>query len=66
MREMFIIVSVFLSVVIGGVITWSIGRDQGAYERQQLIVQECLENGVYLDRRILLECRVNEPVRKSV
>jgi hypothetical protein len=57
---------IFVSVLLFTTTAALVGHHYGGIEKQRVILQECKENGVYLDRRILLECRVNEPARKSV
>lgn len=40
------------------------GVGYGQHTQQSTIVEECKKEGVYLDRRLLIQCRVNEPMEQ--
>ncbi len=62
----FEIVIVIVTIAVCSITTFFLGQFHGAHQRQQLIVNECKESNLYLDRRLALECRANEVSRKSV
>jgi hypothetical protein len=59
-------VVVITTFVVCSIASFFVGHFLGGIQRQQLIVNECKESNLYLDRRLALECRANEVSRKSV
>lgn len=53
-----------LFIALGGLLCFAAGVTSGGTLRQNIIVEECKKEGVYLDRRLLILCRVNEPVEQ--
>lgn len=58
MNNLLIIVAA-LAVIITA---FAVGAGWGQRLQQNTIVGECKREGVYLDRRLLLQCSVTEPV----
>ena len=58
--------NVFVSIAALAVVfsTFGMGVIYGQRTQQSTIVEECKREGVYLDRRLLIQCRVNEPMEQ--
>lgn len=55
---------IYITVVISSFIVFAIGVGFGQHSQQNTIVEECKRDGVYLDRRLLIQCRVSEPMEQ--
>lgn len=58
--------NIFVSIAVVATLftTLVVGVIYGQRTQQSTIVKECKREGVYLDRRLLIQCRVNEPMEQ--